>query len=477
MWTYTQVRKKKRKQKGNLAMEEDKNDQPLQVVMFPYLAFGHIFPFVHLSNALAANGVKVTFLTLPSIVPKIRHALDPNIPTLSYKLPPIDGLPSDVDTTACCSGVMGELLRQATDATRPQIAKILAKLSPQVIVFDYIQGWVPEVAELLGIKSVYFCVFHAISIASTILFGLTPHQRPSLWRLRMPPRELLSVCMSLKPYELRSLLYYAFRSSPAASHFNRLLSSMACCDAIAVRGTYEMEGPSIKYVSSQYRKPVLPTGVLLPKAPAGDIEPKLDEWLNKFPEGTVVFCSFGSEAHMSVKQMKELVAGLEMTGFPFLAVLNIPPHAKKQEWEAEIGEKAGGRGMVCSGWVNQPLIMRHSAVGCCINHGGVSSILEAVEGGCQLVMLPLRADQFLSTKLMVTQLGAAVKINRRAWDGWFTRKAVRKAVRTVMVDGSKKGTVVRANVAKLRENLQQQELQEDYTKGFITMLKELVASP
>ncbi|KAF3794164.1 UDP-glycosyltransferase [Nymphaea thermarum] len=134
-------------------MEDDKRDQPLQVVMFPSLAFGHIFPFVHLSNALAAKGLNVTFLTLPSLVPKIRLSLDPNIPILSYKLPPIDGLPSDIYSTNGCSELLVELLRQAMDATRPQIAKILAKLSPQVVVFDFVQCWVPEVAELLGIKS------------------------------------------------------------------------------------------------------------------------------------------------------------------------------------------------------------------------------------------------------------------------------------------------------------------------------------
>ncbi|XP_031475469.1 anthocyanidin-3-O-glucoside rhamnosyltransferase-like [Nymphaea colorata] len=463
---------------GSLAMEGDNHDQPLQVVMFPFLAFGHIFPFVHLSNALAANGINVTFLTFPSLVPKIRLSLDSNIPILSYKLPPINGLPSDVYSTNGCSEVLVELLRQAMDKTRPQIAKILAKLSPQVVVFDFIQCWVPEVAELLGIKSVYFCVFNAINIASTILFGLTPHQKPSLWRLRLPPRELLSVYLRVKPYEVRGMLYNAHVSGSEASNFKRLVSSVACCDAIAVKSTYEMEATSIKYLSSQCRKPVLPTGVLLPKAPAGDLEPKLAEWLNKFPKGTVVFCSFGSESYLSMMQMKELVAGLEMTGFPFLAVLNTTADAPKdrQELEAEIGEKAGGRGMVCSGWVNQPLIVKHQAVGCYINHGGWSSIAEAVEGGCQLVMLPVKGDQYLNTKLMVMQLRAAVKINRRAWDGWFTRKAVRKAVRTVMVEGSKKGKVVRANNSKLREILQQEGLQEDYTKGFITMLTELVAS-
>ncbi|XP_031475470.2 UDP-glycosyltransferase 79A6-like [Nymphaea colorata] len=320
---------------GSLAMEGDNHNQPLQVVMFPFLAFGHIFPFVHLSNALAANGVNVTVLTLPSLVPKIRLSLDPNIPILSNKLPPIDGLPSDVYSTKC--------------------------------------------------------TWHAL-------------QRPHL-------------------------------------RLSRLVSCMSRSDAIAVRSTYEVEAPSINYLSSQCRKPVLPTGVLLPKAPAGDLEPKLAKWLNKFPKGTVVFCSFGSESSLSVKQMKELVAGLEMTGFPFLAVLNTAadaPKAKKQELEAEIGEKAGGRGMVSSGWVNQPLILRHPAVGCSINHGGWSSIVEAAEAGCQLVMLPVKGDQYPNTKLMVMQLRAAVKINRRAWDGWFTRKAVR----TVMVEGSKKGKVV-----------------------------------
>ncbi|XP_031475467.1 anthocyanidin-3-O-glucoside rhamnosyltransferase-like [Nymphaea colorata] len=466
---------------GSLAMEGGDHDQPLQVVMFPSLGFGHIFPFIHFSNALAANGVKITFLTLPSLVPKIRLALDPTIPILNYKLPAIDGLPSDVDSTAGSGQVLADLLSQALDATRPQIATILGKLAPQVVVFDSIQGWVPEVAESLGIKSVYFCVFTAITAASTILFGLTPHQRPSLSRLRLPPRPLLSSYLSMKPYEVRGMLSNTNGSGPAPSNFSRLVSCMARCDAIALKSVYEMEASVIKYLSTRCRKPVLPTGVLLPKAPAGDIEPKLTQWLNKFPKGTVVFCSFGSESYLSGKQMKELVVGLELSGFPFLAVLNTPadvPKGKRQELEDEIfGEKAEGRGIVRSGWVNQQLILRHPAVGCYVNHAGYSSIMEAVEGGCQLVMAPLKGDQYMNMKLMVVELRAAVNINRRAWDGWFTREAVGKAVRTVMVEGSKKGKVVRANNAKLREILLQEGLQEDYTKGFITKLKELVASP
>lgn len=462
-------------------MEGDNHEEPIQVVMFPSLGFGHIFPFVHLSNTLVAHGVNVTFLTLPSLVPRICPSLDPKIPILNYKLASVDGLPPDIECSNGSSQVVIDLLTRALDGTRPQIAKILAELSPQVVIFDSLHDWVPQVAELLGIKSIYFSVFNAITVASTALFGLTPHQRPSVRRLRLPPRRLLSMYLSVRPYEIRGMLYNNNDSSKAPSNFSRLVSCMARCDAVAVRSMYEIEAASIEYLSSQCRKPVVPTGMFQPNAPAGDLDPKLAGWLNKFPKATVVYCTLGSESYLSVKQMRELVAGLDMIGFPFLAVLNVPadaPKAQKNEFEAEIcGEKAGGIGMVRSGWVNQQLILRHPAVGCSINHSGLITVMEAVWGGCQLVLLPLKGDQFLITRLMVKGFGSAVKINRRVWDGWFTRKAVRKAVKTVMAEGSRKGMVVRANNAKLREIILQGGLQENYIKHMIIKLKELVASP
>ncbi|KAF3777460.1 Anthocyanidin 3-O-glucosyltransferase [Nymphaea thermarum] len=70
------------------------------------------------------------------------------------------------------------------------------------------------------------------------------------------------------------------------------------------------------------------------------------------------------ESYLSGKHMKELAVGLEMSRFPFLALLNTLADvlkAKRQELEAEIfGDKAEGRGIVHSGWVNQQLMLRHS---------------------------------------------------------------------------------------------------------------------
>lgn len=53
-------------------------DKQLHVIMFPFLAFGHISPFVKLSNKLFSHGVRVTFLSASSNIPRIKTAFNLN---------------------------------------------------------------------------------------------------------------------------------------------------------------------------------------------------------------------------------------------------------------------------------------------------------------------------------------------------------------------------------------------------------------
>ena len=51
----------------------------VHVVMFPFLAFGHISPFVQLARRLVsgeAAGVRVTFLTAAGIAPRVEAMLE-----------------------------------------------------------------------------------------------------------------------------------------------------------------------------------------------------------------------------------------------------------------------------------------------------------------------------------------------------------------------------------------------------------------
>ncbi|KAI3930253.1 hypothetical protein MKW92_024418 [Papaver armeniacum] len=61
------------------------------IVLFPWLAFGHVIPFLELYKSLASKGdIQITFISTPSIFKRL--------PTIH--LPSVDNLPAGCEATA-----------------------------------------------------------------------------------------------------------------------------------------------------------------------------------------------------------------------------------------------------------------------------------------------------------------------------------------------------------------------------------------
>src|SRR3954465_11430149 len=90
-------------------------DDQLHVIMFPFLAFGHISPFVQLSNKLFSNGVRITFLSASSNIHKIKSTfnLNPSINIIPLQFP--NGITSTAELPPHLAGN----LIHALDLTQP----------------------------------------------------------------------------------------------------------------------------------------------------------------------------------------------------------------------------------------------------------------------------------------------------------------------------------------------------------------------
>ncbi|XP_068657455.1 anthocyanidin-3-O-glucoside rhamnosyltransferase-like [Aristolochia californica] len=445
----------------------------LHVAMFPWFAFGHISPFVQLANKVAAHGVRVSFFSAPGNIPRISSALkiDPRHRTevVPVQIPAVDGLPSGVESTAEMTPTMAELLKLANDKIGPQIETLLGDLRPDVIFFDFGMQWLPAIAQKLGIRSLFFSVFSAISSAYlTVPSRLIDGCPPTSEDLKRPPPGLENTAFpTLKTYESLDFLYI-FKSFGGPSVFDRVTACMEACDAIVSKTCLEMEGPYVEYLGSQYNKPVLLAGPVVPESPSGELDNQWAEWLSRFPEKSVILCSFGSETFLKDDEIKELAWGLEMTGSPFILVLNFPENGEsrlKETLPKGFEEKVKERGIVKTGWVQQQLIMAHSSVGYFVCHAGLSSITEALICDLQLVLLPQRGDQFLNSKLVAWVLKAGVEVNRNDEDGFFTKDDLCEAVKTAMAS---------ARGSYWRDFLSDKEIQEEFTKNLVKKLKEMV---
>lgn len=253
---------------------------------------------------------------------------------------------------------------------------------------------------------------------------------------------------------------------------------MTDCSAIIAKTCKEMERQYINYIEAQHNKPMLLAGPVVPEPPSGQLEKKWAQWLAKFEEGSVIYCSFGSETFLTEEAMRELLLGLEMTKLPFFVVLNDPEgeEAIRKKLPEGLQDRVRDRGVIHQGWVQQQLILSHNNVGCYVNHGGFSSVLEGLVAGCQLVMVPQRGDQYLNSALFAGDLGIGVEVERQETTGDLTKDAVCEAVVKVMKKWEKKDEgeeKMEENQTKWREFFVDKGVEERFIGEFIQKLKSL----
>ncbi|GLJ52946.1 hypothetical protein SUGI_1127830 [Cryptomeria japonica] len=72
----------------------------LHVVMFPWLAHGHITPFLELAKSLLTYELRISFVSTPLNIARVKKQIVPGIELVELPLPSIDGLPVGVESTA-----------------------------------------------------------------------------------------------------------------------------------------------------------------------------------------------------------------------------------------------------------------------------------------------------------------------------------------------------------------------------------------
>ncbi|XBH95682.1 hypothetical protein VPH35_086202 [Triticum aestivum] len=101
----------------------------LEVVMFPWLAFGHMLPFLDLSRRLAARGHTVAFVSTPRNLARLPPApphLSGRLRFVQLPLPRVDGLPEGAESTADVPPGEDGLLKMAMDGLAAPLAAFLA---------------------------------------------------------------------------------------------------------------------------------------------------------------------------------------------------------------------------------------------------------------------------------------------------------------------------------------------------------------
>ncbi|XP_016727975.1 LOW QUALITY PROTEIN: UDP-glycosyltransferase 79B6-like [Gossypium hirsutum] len=449
-----------------------------RILMFPWFAFGHMTPYLHLANKLAQKGYRITFATPQKAINRLRHLnLFPDFISFHViTVPSVTGLPPGAETASDVPIFLTHFLAIALDLTRDQLESLVTSIKPKFIIYDAAY-WIPEVAKPLGIKTINFNVVSAASIAIVLVPARNvPKDRPiTMEELATPPPGYPSTSVVLRGTELETLLFVTNPFGEEMTFYERITLSMKNCDVISIRTCYEVEGKLCDYISSQYQKQVLLTGPVLPEDSKSSLDERWSNWLAGFEPGSVVFCAFGSQLILEMAQFRELVLAFELTGLPFFIALKPPLGAEKVEEALPEGfeERVKGRGVVYGAWVQQPLVLAHPSVGCFVSHCGFGSMWESLLSDCQIVLVPHLGDQILNTRLLADEMKVAVEVKKEE-NGWISKENLSEAIKSVMDKESEVGKLVMENHKKWREVINP-NLMNGYIDKFLQGMRQPVS--
>ncbi|CAH9121268.1 unnamed protein product [Cuscuta epithymum] len=445
--------------------------------MFPWLAYGHMIPFLQLANELAKRGHSVSFLLPQTAGRKLSHAnLYPQLITFhSLSVPHVEGLPHGAETTSDTNNAIALLL--AMDGMQDHVKAVLKAEKPNFVFFDF-ADWIPNIASEIGCKTVFFSVVSPASSAIALL-TTTNKEKP------LEPSDLIESLLNypssdvpiLREHEARSLALLASQpNNNLRKIVGKSVSGAKHSDALAVRTCKEIEGVHCNNLSTLYGKPVFCTGPLFPEPRKEPLDDTISIFLNKFNCASVVFCSFGSELVLEINHFQELVLGLELTGLPFLLAGIKPPKGTASIQEAlpeGFQERVIGKAMLYEGWVPQTQILMHTSIGCFVSHGGSASMWESFLSDCPVVFMPTRIDYALNARLMTEELQLAVEVEmEKGENGWFSKERISRGVKTAMDEGIKLGGLLKKNHMKWRDLFLSNGFADSYIDKFIQNLDE-----
>uniref|UniRef100_A0ACD5W1Y4 Uncharacterized protein n=1 Tax=Avena sativa TaxID=4498 RepID=A0ACD5W1Y4_AVESA len=460
--------------------ESSRTTGPLHIVICPWLAFGHLLPYLELAERLASRGHRVSFVSTPrnlARLPPPRKKVD----LVAIPLPRVEGLPEGAESTNDVPDEKRELHWEAFDGLAAPFAEFLAAACadggsrPDWIIADCFHHWAAAATAAHGVPC-------AVLLATAAMLAAAPRQPPSGAAAASVLEEHAAAeaaRLAVPRYERDAVApAYDGECSSGMSVAERWFLALERCTVLAIRSCVEWEPETFPLVAPLLGKPVLPLGLLPPSTDGGrrgraDGDDATLRWLDGQPPGSVVYVALGSEVPLGVEQVHELALGLELSGARFLWALRKPTGATALQDDDSLPpgfqERTSSQGLLTMGWVPQLSILAHAAVGGFLTHCGRNSLIEGLLFGHPLVMLPVFGDQGPNARQMEAKK-VGVQVARDEDDGSFDRRGVAAAVRAVMLDGEvRKGFV--AGARRMQGVVADKERHERYVDEFVEQLR------
>lgn len=426
--------------------------------MFPWLAYGHISPFLELAKKLADRGgiyiyLCSTAINLNSISKKILGKYSDSIELVEFHLPNLPEFPPHYHTTNALPRRLLPTLVKALVLSKPQLNNVIEALKPDLVMYDV-------ALHMLGISppdnipSLLFSIFNATFLSFMSHF----YSKPGI---EYPFPEIY-----LRDFELRR--FYNFNVDGRTPPPDSVIRDHR---PMLVNTCRNMEAKYLDYAASFGNGRIYPVGPLIQypdETQDKEDDGELINWLRQKNACSTVYVSFGSECVLTKEEIKEIALGLELSKVNFIWVLRFPKGEEltgvKEILPEGFLDRVKERGRIVQGWAPQARILGQSSIGGFITHCGGNSVLECIEFGVPIIAIPMDFEHPLNARLMVS-FGVAVEVTRDE-NQKFRGVEIAEVIKDVVTRDV--GKVMRQKMKDLSKNMKSS--QEEDLDGVVRML-------
>ncbi|XP_040997674.1 UDP-glycosyltransferase 89B2-like [Juglans microcarpa x Juglans regia] len=396
----------------------------VHIAAYPYPTSGHIIPLLDLAHRLLTRGLTVTVFVTTSNLPLLQPYFSTHPSSLKHLV-----LPSP-DITAPPQKRLPATMRALRDLHYPILLQWFRSHSspPVAIISDFFLGWTNDLACELGVPRLVFSPSGAFGMSVALSLCHDPPENDDQdinFQVSFPkiPNSPAFTWWQI-PAHYRSL-----KGDLDLEFFRNNMLSNTVSWGMVFNSFVELERVYFMHMKKELGNdrvwavgPVLPpeNGDLQEYIVRGGVSSvpchELMNWLDARPENSVVYVCFGSRAVLTQRQMDVLTAGLELSGVQFVLCVRVPREDEQKQVNADHGmipdgfeDHMVGRGFVIKGWAPQVSILSHRAVGAFVTHCGWNSVLEGITAGVVMLTWPMGADQYSNAKLLVDELGVAIR--------------------------------------------------------------------
>ncbi|KAL5819984.1 hypothetical protein ACOSQ3_023946 [Xanthoceras sorbifolium] len=254
----------------------------LRIAMFPWLAFGHMIPWLELSKLIAQRGHQIFFISTPRNIdrlPKLSPELASSIHFVKLPMPHVDNLPENAEATTDISYEQVWYLKQAFDSLQQPMKELLQSVAPDWVFTDF-AFWLPDLARQLRIRSGFFSIFTAAVLgyfgpSSVMINGDDDLNTPEDYT-RIPKWIRFPTTVAICLFEARKIFHLIKGDGSNVSDLHRFGHAIQNCDVIAVRSCMDFEPEWLNLLAELHPKPVIPVGQL--PTTDNDAEEETDSW-------------------------------------------------------------------------------------------------------------------------------------------------------------------------------------------------------